>query len=103
MGGLFQPRDESVHARVEQRVGADPVAVGDGDRRRVGLQALEGGDVEARRWPSATISPLAPSRTSSRLAGRSDSSGMQPWPIASSTETDTESLRGTLTYQRARA
>ncbi len=53
--------------------------------------------------PSGTISPLLPSRTSSRLAGRSDSSGMQPCAIASSTETETESLRGTLTYQRARA
>ena len=47
-----------------------------------------------RRWPSgAAIRPLTPSRTSSRLAGRSDSSGMQPCAIASSTETETESLR----------
>ena len=29
--------------------------------------------------------------------------GTQPWAMASSTETDTESLTGRLTYQRARA
>ena len=41
----------------------------------------------------ASTRPLSPSRTSSRLAGRSDSIGTQPWAMASSTETETESLR----------
>lgn len=38
----------------------------------------------------------------SRLAGKSDTTGIQPWANASISETDTESLRGTLRYQAAR-
>ena len=41
--GFFEPRDEGVDAGAEQRVGADPVAVGDGDGVGVAGQAFERG------------------------------------------------------------
>ena len=100
---MFESGDERVDAGAEQGVLADPGVVGAAMRGRVAAQALERGGGDSASWPSGTMRPLAPSRTSSRLAGRSDSSGRQPCAIASSTETDTESLRGTLRYQGARA
>jgi hypothetical protein len=99
---LAKARQEDRHTGTEHRVPLHPPVVGMGDLRTAQLQRLQciAGDSVAS---SARISPLSPSRTSSRLAGRSDSSGTQPWAIASSTDTDTESLRGRLMYQRARA
>mmetsp|Transcript_22370 Transcript_22370/g.88416 ORF Transcript_22370/g.88416 Transcript_22370/m.88416 type:complete len:497 (-) Transcript_22370:1609-3099(-) len=65
--------------------------------------AMRAGRSSSARPPSATISPRAESPISSRLAARSDSSGTQPWAMASSTDTDTESLCGRLRNQVARA
>ena len=108
--------EQDVHARLQLARGAPRSACTPGPKSACArTQArLSRGDVRRPRQhglqrpaptassPSARIRPLSPSRTSSRLAGRSDRIGMQPWAIASSTDTETESLRGRLRYQCAR-
>ena len=88
---LAQPLQEALHARAEHRVLPHPgMVLRRRWRRRARARPAVAG--KAGTAPSARISPLWPLRTSSWLAGRSDSSGTQPWAMASSTDTDTESL-----------
>jgi hypothetical protein len=90
-----QPLDEGLHGRAKSACWRTQARLSLGDGRRALEQRVQS---PAGRPPVGRIRPLSPSRTSSRLAGRSDSSGSMPWAMASSTDTATESLLGRLRY-----